>query len=315
MSLYQKLSTEESEYPPSESPSPSPSPPPELSGIYRFSNPSSPSRIAHLAVSSVLLVLLLLLSLSLAPASLLSHLLSTDSPSTHFASPSIEWSTNPPARPPNNATIVILVNPGSNMHQKLLPTLANIEERFNRRLGYPIQLLTNDQLPSEEIRNKTEWITGGKARWSIVTEEDGWGHPEWITPEEIQHSVQTIGFSEGYRNMCRFYSMFHSKHAALRDFEYIWRLDDTSRFHCTLMEDPIELMKNSSAIYGFSQIQFEAFFVVPTLWKTTLAFIEESKAKEKGWIREGEGENWLDLISEDGGRSYNLKMFYNKLSR
>jgi hypothetical protein len=58
---------------------------------------------------------------------------------------------------------------------------------------------------------------------------------------------------------------------------------------------------------GYSNIQTEAYFVVPSLWETTLKFLEESKAKAKGWFREEEGENWLDLISNDGGKNYNLR--------
>jgi len=63
---------------------------------------------------------------------------------------------------------VILIDPGSNHFQRLLPTLQNIEEKFNRRLGYPIQLLTDGELPDENIRKRTDWITGGKARWCKI---------------------------------------------------------------------------------------------------------------------------------------------------
>ena len=58
---------------------------------------------------------------------------------------------------------------------------------------------------------------------------------------------------------------------------------------------------------GFSQTVPEAAWVIPTLWKTTLDFIRDSKARERGWIKEGNEENWLDLISDDGGKTYNLR--------
>ncbi|GAA5854807.1 hypothetical protein JCM5353_007390 [Sporobolomyces roseus] len=260
-----------------------------------------------LYIFAVLLLLIVALISSLKASGHPTRFLKLSSLSTSHPVNSSLWSMTPPHFPsPKSATIVILVNPGSNHYQVLIPTLQNLEEKFNRRLGYPIQLLTDGQLPDEKVRNRTEWITGGKARWSLVTAEQGWGPPSWIIQDIIDTSIKNMGFNIGYRNMCRFFSMWHWKHPAVREFEYVWRLDDTSRFHCSLMEDPIAIMERESASYGFSQTVPEAPWVIPTLWQTTLDFIRDSKAREKGWIKEGEEENWLDLISDDGGKTYNL---------
>ena len=189
---------------------------------------------------------------------------------------------------PRNATIVILVNPGSNHYQVLLPTLQNLEEKFNRRFGYPIQLLIDGALPDEGVRNRTEWITGGKARWCEFTLRDfallsskneayhlpapllvtlpprsscdtrtGLGCSIMDHTRNYRCFNRSNGFLErlsvrllllqpsvwlrltkrgvANRNMCRFFSMWHWKHPAVREFEHIWRLDDTSRFHCSLV--------------------------------------------------------------------------------
>jgi len=94
--------------------------------------------------------------------------LSLSSLSSHSPKSAL-WTTTPTSIPsPKSATIVILIDPGSNHFQRLLPTLQNIEEKFNRRLGYPIQLLTDGELPDENIRKRTDWITGGKARWCKI---------------------------------------------------------------------------------------------------------------------------------------------------
>ncbi|GAA5919289.1 hypothetical protein JCM1841_006545 [Sporobolomyces salmonicolor] len=207
-----------------------------------------------------------------------------------------------------NGTIVILVNPFSNMYHALLPTLENIETRFNRRLGYPIQLLTDGHLPDEAIMNRTEWITGGKAKWSLVTPEQGWGPPSWISQDEIDQSVQKIGFSVGYRSMCRFFSMWHWKHPAVAPYEYIWRLDEGINFHCSLLEDPFLVMEAKRATYGYSVLEWEAEFVIPTLWNTTRDFLADSKAEEKGWLP---SDNNLEFVSGDGGETYNHRMYYN----
>ncbi|GAA5912602.1 uncharacterized protein JCM6883_005322 [Sporobolomyces salmoneus] len=264
-----------------------------------------PSKIVQVVIWSIALIVLV----SIVSVSTLKSRILSPSTGSLPLSLSADWSTTPSSliRPRHNATIVILVSPSSNMYHNLLSTLSNVEEKFNRRLGYPIQLLTNGELPSEAIRKRTEWVTGGKAKWSLVTKEQGWGPPDWIAPEQIQKSIETVGFSEGYRNMCQFFSMYHWGHPAVREFEWVWRLDDTSRFHCALMDDPIELMMKASAIYGYSQVVQEALYVIPTLWNTTLAFLKDSKAEEKGWFKPKEKEaNWLDFISNDEGKSYNL---------
>ena len=62
-----------------------------------------------------------------------------------------------------------------------------------------------------------------------------------------------------------------------------------------------------SFLSGFSQIFEEQLYVIPSLWNTTLTFIRDSQARKKGWIRAGKEENWLDLISDDGGETYNLR--------
>ncbi|GAA5886480.1 hypothetical protein JCM16303_001424 [Sporobolomyces ruberrimus] len=272
-SRYQKLSTEDRGRVSLE-------PADSTSSTHRTSI-SKPSRLVYLVLGLVFLVVGLFFSLSLVPASALSGIASLDSKPTLSLTPSANWS-------------------------KLLQTLENIEEKFNRRLGYPVQLLVNGELPSEGIRSRTEWITGGKAKWSLVTKDQGWGPPSWISSKDVQASVDKIGFSEGYRNMCRFFSMHYWRHPAVKDYEWIWRLDDTSRFHCALMEDPIELMKNSSTTYGYSQIEHESLYVIPSLWETTLSFLQDANAREQGWYRQMSKENWLDLISDDRGKSYNL---------
>lgn len=119
-----------------------------------------------LYIFAVLLLLIVALISSLKASGHPTRFLKLSSLSTSHPVNSSLWSMTPPHFPsPKSATIVILVNPGSNHYQVLIPTLQNLEEKFNRRLGYPIQLLTDGQLPDEKVRNRTEWITGGKARW------------------------------------------------------------------------------------------------------------------------------------------------------
>lgn len=45
--------------------------------------------------------------------------------------------------------------------------LRNIEDRFNRRLKYPYVVLTEATI-TEEIQNKADWITEGRATFGAV---------------------------------------------------------------------------------------------------------------------------------------------------
>ncbi|GAA5847286.1 hypothetical protein JCM9279_000222 [Rhodotorula babjevae] len=207
--------------------------------------------------------------------------------------------------PRANATIVILVNPFSNMYQALLPTLENIELKFNRRLGYPIQLLTDGKLPSEAIMNRTSYITEGKATWSVVTPEQGWGPPEWLPQADIDEGLRKIPFPLGYRNMCRFFSMFHHKHPALAGYDWIFRLDEGITFHCELHEDPFQTLIANNKTYGFTNVDQEAQFVIPTLWKTATAFM---RTAPRHYFPAGRDESF---VSDDGGKTYNHRVYYN----
>ncbi|GAA5905290.1 hypothetical protein JCM6882_003737 [Rhodosporidiobolus microsporus] len=200
-----------------------------------------------------------------------------------------------------NGTLILLISPRTNPYKDLLPTLHNIENRFNRRLGYPIQLLTDGALPAPEIMERTAYITGGKAKWDLVTPEQGWGPPSWVSKKDVAKGQKAIkGFPIGYRNMCRFFSKFHHLHPTLINYEYIWRLDEGIEFFC-------DLMQSTSSLYGFSNLDTEALFVVPTLWQRTQEFMEKAKEKHPDWFPEGRDEGFL--LNKDG--EWNRIMYYN----
>ncbi|GAA5942745.1 hypothetical protein JCM10213_005958, partial [Rhodosporidiobolus nylandii] len=212
-----------------------------------------------------------------------------------------------------NATLTLLVNPHSNLFHELLPTLINIEERFNARFGYPIQLLTDGQLPGEQIRKRTSYITRGKAKWALVTEEQGWGPPSWVSQADVDKGQSDIqGFPIGYRNMCRFFSKFHHQHPSLAGFEWIWRLDEGITFFCELKEDPFMVMIEKQALYGYTNTDLESLFVVPTLFSQTEDFMNQAKSEHPEWFPPGTDESFAvetELLT--GRRKWNMRMYYN----
>ncbi|KAF9066878.1 nucleotide-diphospho-sugar transferase [Rhodocollybia butyracea] len=195
--------------------------------------------------------------------------------SYYYGTPEIlaETEAGAPTRS-KNAVIFMLVAP-SRIHQATL-ALLNVENRFNRRLQYPYVLLTaneeEDAMISHEYRQKIDWITQGRAKFAILTEES-WGVPDFYDPARVEESYRTIGFSSGYRSMCRFYSGFFWKHPAFAEYDWLWRLDTDIEFHCDIPYDPIERMIKAGALYGFVQVNADAVWVQPSLATNVSEFL------------------------------------------
>ncbi|KAF4612509.1 hypothetical protein D9613_012740 [Agrocybe pediades] len=180
------------------------------------------------------------------------------------------------ARP--NAAIFILLAP-SRITQALV-ALQNIEDRFNRRLKYPIILFTaEDEVKyiTDEVRAKASWITDGKVSFETTTKES-WEVPSWMDESQVRASMENIGFSFGYRAMCRYYSGFFWKHPALAKFDWLWRLDTDIQFHCDIPYDPIQRLIEAKALYGFVQINYDVTWVQPSLASNVSSFMHEHRS-------------------------------------
>ncbi|KAJ3801392.1 nucleotide-diphospho-sugar transferase [Lentinula aff. detonsa] len=178
------------------------------------------------------------------------------------------------AKSRTNGVIFMLIAP-SRIHQATL-ALLNVENRFNRRLQYPYVLFTASEeesaLISEEEKQKIDWITQGRAKLAVLTKES-WDIPDFYDKSRVDNSIHTIGFSFGYRSMCRFYSGFFWKHPALAQYDWLWRLDSDIEFHCDIPYDPIERMIDAGALYGFVQINADAVWVQPSLARNVSEFL------------------------------------------
>ncbi|KAJ3969123.1 nucleotide-diphospho-sugar transferase [Lentinula raphanica] len=178
------------------------------------------------------------------------------------------------AKPRPNGVIFMLVAP-SRIHQATL-ALLNVENRFNRRLQYPYVLFTASEeehaMINDEERQKIDWITQGRATLAVLTKES-WDIPDFYDMARVEDSIHTIGFTSGYRSMCRFYSGFFWKHPALAQYDWLWRLDSDIEFHCDIPYDPIERMVNAGTLYGFIQINADAVWVQPSLASNVSEFL------------------------------------------
>ncbi|KAF8074597.1 nucleotide-diphospho-sugar transferase [Lyophyllum atratum] len=170
--------------------------------------------------------------------------------------------------------VILMLLPPSRVHQATL-ALRNVEDRFNRRLKYPYVLFMvegeYDQV-TELQREKIEHITEGRAKFAEVPKSE-WDVPESLDSLLVEASLNKIGFSHGYRAMCRWYSGFYWKHPALAQYDWLWRLDTDIEFHCDLPYDPIERLVENDALYGFVQVAYDADWVQPTLASNVSAFM------------------------------------------
>jgi len=138
----------------------------------------------------------------------------------------------------------------------------------------------------------------------MLTEDQGWGPPEWITEAQINKSITDIGFNVGYRNMCRFFSGFFWKHPSTIKYDYLWRLDVNVEFRCDIHYDPFMEMKNRNRTYAFSTTVEEAGFTAPSLWPVTKEFI----GLNPQYI---DSSSNMQFISNDGGESISWRIIYN----
>ncbi|GLB43264.1 putative glycosyltransferase family 15 protein [Lyophyllum shimeji] len=193
--------------------------------------------------------------------------------------------------------VIVMLLPPARLHQAML-TLRNVEERFNRRLKYPYVLFMVEgelEQVTEVQRARIEHITEGRAKFATVLRSQ-WDLPESLDKSLVEASLQTIGFSHGYRAMCRFYSgelvlpstvmvllrgyvercatpCYFWKHPALVAYDWLWRLDTDIEFHCDVNYDPIERLVENNALYGFVQVSDDADWVQPTLASNVSAFM------------------------------------------
>ncbi|EIM89542.1 nucleotide-diphospho-sugar transferase [Stereum hirsutum FP-91666 SS1] len=190
---------------------------------------------------------------------------------------SSEWNTTPAAADNPKAAIVMLVSP-SRMTEMTM-ALYNIEDRFNRRLKYPYVLFTPyDEAYSitDEIKAKVAHITEGRATFAVI-EQEYWDVPAFLDKKRVDSSLRNIGFSLGYRAMCRFYSGLFWRHPATSRYDWLWRLDSDIEFHCDVPYDPVERLISENALYGFVQVTYDANWVQESLASNVSFFLSQNK--------------------------------------
>ncbi|KAI5967341.1 KRE2 [Candida margitis] len=191
----------------------------------------------------------------------------------------------------------------------LIKSIRVVEDRFNRKFNYDWVFL-NDEEFTQEFKDLTTAIVSGKTKYGKIPTEH-WSYPEWVNLDKAAESRKKMkqaniiyGDSESYRHMCRFESGFFWRNPLLDDYEWYWRVEPGIEINCDLNYDLFKYMQDNDKVYGFTISIHEFEKTIPTLWQHTKDFIE----KNPQYVAK---DNFLDFISDDGGKTYNLCHFWS----
>ena len=140
-----------------------------------------------------------------------------------------------------NACILVLCQE-SDIHN-VIHLVQQFEFNFNKHYNYPYIFFNNNPF-TLKFKHEINKYTSSLIEFAQIDDEH-WRLPEWIDHMRLLKSLWHIGFSIGYRRMCRFYSGFFHKHKLTLKYDYFMRLDDDSKFNDYVVRDPfLKLQKN-----------------------------------------------------------------------
>ncbi|RCK54987.1 Glycolipid 2-alpha-mannosyltransferase 2 [Candida viswanathii] len=191
----------------------------------------------------------------------------------------------------------------------LIKSIRTVEDRFNRKFNYDWVFL-NDKEFTQEFKDLTTAIVSGKTKYGLIPKEH-WSYPDWIDLKKAEESRKKMklakiiyGDSESYRHMCRFESGFFWRNQLLDEYDWYWRVEPGIDIHCDLDYDLFKYMEDNNKVYGFTISIHEFRATIETLWDHTKKFIKQNPQ----YLAE---DNFMDFISDDKGKTYNLCHFWS----
>ncbi|CCD24207.1 putative mannosyltransferase NDAI_0C05480 [Naumovozyma dairenensis CBS 421] len=180
-----------------------------------------------------------------------------------------------------NATILSLVT--NNDLKELLPSIQQLEEKFNKKFGYPYVFL-NDGEFSEEFKDTIiNMLPNGRVVKFGQIEKEDWDMPDTIDRERYKIECEKMDKlkvsyvkKESYHNMCRFYSRKFYHHPLLQEYKYTWRLEPGTSLYCDVDYDVFKFMEMENKVYGYVLNLYDGANSIPTLWETTMEFVKKN---------------------------------------
>lgn len=163
----------------------------------------------------------------------------------------------------------------------VLQSVRRIQDRFNNRFHYPWTFL-NDVPFTADFKEQVRGMTKGSAAHFGLINETQWSVPAWVDLSQAQAAMDAYvaqgviyGGSLSYRHMCRFNSGFFFHHPLLLKYDYYWRVEPDTHYHCDVLADPFEFMRREGKVYGFVMSMYEYAATITTLWESTRRFAAE----------------------------------------
>ncbi len=182
-------------------------------------------------------------------------------------------------------------------------TVQELETNFNSLYKYPYVILSHEELSAsftQTVRKRTK----SKMEFGVIPAEQ-WSLPGWIDDERLNQSLVNIGFSLGYRHMCRFFSGFFFRHPLTLKYDRFLRIDTDSSFPCPWRFDPFRKLLEERSIYAFALATSDEISTMPSLWPTILKWASG---------RPQAVDSAVDFVSTDRGATldaFTPCVFYN----
>jgi len=172
-------------------------------------------------------------------------------------------------KPKPKATFVMLIKDSVT---KAVKAVENMDSVFNRQHGYPITVFY-EELEKEQME-LLQSVSTGKVNFVKVH----LSLPPWLNISDVPTKTPYKKDYIGYRHMCRWYSGLVFREEALKEYDFMWRLDDDAKYLCDVKRDPFRYMRDHSYKYGWIQWFWED---IPTSGETLWPVTQEY-AKLKG---------------------------------
>ena len=210
--------------------------------------------------------------------------------------------------------ILYLVRNSKRDVKDLKKSLHYLDINFNDDYKYPVIIFNEDFTNTimESIKNST--------RSEIIFQKVTFKIPEFLNKNEvsdyvyIDNSPYSVGFSIGYRHMCRFFAGKIYDCLILKDYKYYWRLDAHSYVLKKINYDIFKYMEVNNILYGYID-SGKDITNTDSLWIVTKKYLEDKNIKyDKTWDGIAYGTNF-EISSFEFWRSSEYKNYFDYIDR
>jgi len=210
--------------------------------------------------------------------------------------------------------ILYLVRNSKRDVKDLKKSLHYLDINFNDDYKYPVIIFNEDFTNTimESIKNST--------RSEIIFQKVTFKIPEFLNKNEvsdyvyIDNSPYSVGFSIGYRHMCRFFAGKIYDCLILKDYKYYWRLDAHSYVLKKINYDIFKYMEVNNILYGYID-SGKDITNTNSLWIVTKKYLEDKNIKyDKTWDGIAYGTNF-EISSFEFWRSSEYKNYFDYIDR